>query len=138
MDSVTALAPSAAARYQGTARSPDDPARGQAAAANAQQPPTPATTVTLSRRAQELAARGVASTAVLPLLVAHEVVGVIALFADEAGFFDDDEMHLLTDLAGDIGFAMDHLDKEERLNYLAYYDDITGLPNRTLFLERSG
>ena len=57
MDSVTALAPSAAARYQGTARSSDDPARGQAAAANAQQPPTPATTVTLSRRAQELAAR---------------------------------------------------------------------------------
>ena len=45
---------------------------------------------------QELAARGVASMAVLPLLVAHEVVGVIALFADEAGFFDDDEMHLLT------------------------------------------
>ena len=57
MDSVTALAPSVAARYQGTARSLDDPARGQAAAANAQQPPTPATTVTLSRRAQELAAR---------------------------------------------------------------------------------
>ena len=84
-----------------------------------------------------LAARGVASMAVLPLLVANDVVGVLALFADEIGFFDDAEMRLLTELAGDIGFAMDHLNKEERLSYLAYYDEITGLPNRTLFLERS-
>ncbi|MBX9834362.1 MAG: GGDEF domain-containing protein, partial [Burkholderiaceae bacterium] len=84
-----------------------------------------------------LSQRGIASIAVLPLLVANDVVGVLALFADEIGFFDDAEMRLLTELAGDIGFAMDHLDKEERLTYLAYYDDITGLPNRTLFLERS-
>ncbi|UCU97346.1 EAL domain-containing protein [Acidovorax radicis] len=87
---------------------------------------------------QQLAECGVASMAVLPLLVAHQVVGVIALFADEIGVFDDDEMRLLTELAGDIGFAMDHLDKEDRLSYLAYYDEITALPNRTLFLERSG
>lgn len=87
---------------------------------------------------QQLSERGVASMAVLPLLVAHEVVGVLALFADEVGFFDDAELRLLTELAGDISFAMDHLDKEDRLSYLAYYDEITGLPNRTLFLERSG
>ncbi|MGB4360022.1 MAG: bifunctional diguanylate cyclase/phosphodiesterase, partial [Rhodoferax sp.] len=31
---------------------------------------------------------------------------------------------------------MDHLDKQERLNYLAYYDVLTGLANRSLFLER--
>ncbi|MBV7454717.1 EAL domain-containing protein [Acidovorax sp. sif1233] len=85
-----------------------------------------------------LAQRGVASLAMLPLVVAHEVVGVLALFSEEVGFFDEAEMKLLTELAGDIGFALDHLDKEDRLSYLAYYDEITGLPNRTLFLERAG
>lgn len=86
----------------------------------------------------QLAACGVAAMVVLPLLASAQVVGVMALFADEKGFFDEAEMRLLTELAGDVGFAMDHLDKEERLSYLAYYDDITGLPNRNLFLERAG
>lgn len=82
------------------------------------------------------AAAGVRAIAVLPLLVAEEAVGVLALYASERGFFQEEEMKLLTELAGDIGFAMDHLDKQERLNYLAYYDALTGLANRTLFLER--
>lgn len=82
------------------------------------------------------AAAGVRAIAVLPLLVADKAVGVLALYAGEKDFFQDEEMKLLTELAGDIGFAMDHLDKQERLNYLAYYDALTGLANRTLFLER--
>jgi diguanylate cyclase (GGDEF)-like protein len=84
----------------------------------------------------KLKALSVASMAVLPLLVADEVVGVMALFSDEASFFDATEMKLLGELAGDISFALDHLEKSDRLNYLAYYDDITTLPNRTLFLDR--
>nr|WP_315431520.1 EAL domain-containing protein [uncultured Albidiferax sp.] len=78
------------------------------------------------------------SIAVLPLMVADRVVGLLALYTIEARFFDDEEMKLLTELAGDIGFALDHLEKAEKLNYLAYYDEITGLPNRTLFLEHVG
>ena len=31
---------------------------------------------------------------------------------------------------------MDHLKKEERLNYLAFFDAVTDLPNRALFLDR--
>jgi diguanylate cyclase (GGDEF)-like protein len=73
---------------------------------------------------------------VLPLIVAGEAEGALALYAHETDFFQEDEMHLLTELAGDIAFAIDHIKKQEQLNYLAYYDVLTGFANRTLFLER--
>lgn len=86
--------------------------------------------------AKECAASGIFSTAVLPLIVAGEVTGVFTLLAGEPGYFDDEEMLLLQELAGDISFALDHIAKEERLSYLAYYDVLTGLANRALFLAR--
>jgi diguanylate cyclase (GGDEF)-like protein/PAS domain S-box-containing protein len=82
------------------------------------------------------AARGMRSFVSLPLLVGDEPVAVFHLHAAEAGFFDEAEMKLLRDLASNISFAIDHIDKQERLDYLAYYDALTGLANRNLFLER--
>jgi diguanylate cyclase (GGDEF)-like protein len=76
------------------------------------------------------------SLALLPLIVAGEAVGTLALAAPEIGFFDDEELRLLQELAGDISFAFDHIAKAEALDYLAYYDTLTGLANRTLFHER--
>ncbi|WP_413439411.1 EAL domain-containing protein [Sulfuriferula sp. GW1] len=88
-----------------------------------------------SLRAEALQ-RGYRSVAVFPLLLGDQAVGVFVLYAPEAGVFDAEEMRLLVEMAGDISFALDNLKKEERLNYLAYYDAVTGLPNRTLFLDR--
>jgi diguanylate cyclase (GGDEF)-like protein/PAS domain S-box-containing protein len=79
---------------------------------------------------------GYRSSALLPLLVDGELTGVFALYADETGVFDDEEIKLLSELAGDISFALSYIRKEERLNSLAYYDALTGLPNRTLFKDR--
>lgn len=87
----------------------------------------------LRSRALEL---GFRSLVVLPLLIADEAVGVLALYAGELRFFDHEEMKLLHELAGDIAFALDHIEKEAKLDYLAYYDQVTGLANRTLFHER--
>lgn len=88
------------------------------------------------RFSRERVERGILSMAVMPLVVSGAVEGVLCLFAHEEGFFDEGEMRLLNELAGDIAFALDHIEKVERLDYLAYYDEITGLPNRTLFLDR--
>jgi len=85
---------------------------------------------------KELAQRGINSLAIIPLIVGGEAVGVVALYAAETGFFDEEEMKLLDELAGDIAFALDHIEKSERLDYVAYYDVLTGLANRTLFNER--
>ena len=79
---------------------------------------------------------GIHSMAVFPLMVSDEPVGVFALYASEIDFFHGEELKLLTELTGDIAFAIDHLEKQERLTYLAYYDALTGLANQNLFLER--
>jgi PAS domain S-box-containing protein/diguanylate cyclase (GGDEF)-like protein len=84
----------------------------------------------------ESAQRGIRSTAYMPLLVGDDVLGVLALYSGETGFFDEAEMRLLEELAGDIAFAIDHIEKAARADYLAYYDPLTGLANRALFIER--
>ncbi|HEX5683109.1 MAG TPA: EAL domain-containing protein [Ideonella sp.] len=90
----------------------------------------------LARTLDDAGATGLRAAACLPLVVADRSVGVLTLLADETGVFDNDEVKLLQDLAGDISFALDHLAKEEQLNYLAYYDALTGLANSALLHER--
>ena len=95
-----------------------------------------ATDPSIAALSDELLRRGHRSLACFPLMVAGRPEAVIALFAGEPNAFDTEEMRLLSELAGNISFAVDHVEKQDRLNYLAYYDELTGLANRSLFLER--
>jgi diguanylate cyclase (GGDEF)-like protein/PAS domain S-box-containing protein len=85
---------------------------------------------------RESLARGFRSQMAMPLVVDNQAIGVLVLYAAEPGFFDYEELKLLKDLAGDISFALDYIDKEERLTYVSYYDTLTGLANRQLFFDR--
>jgi diguanylate cyclase (GGDEF)-like protein/PAS domain S-box-containing protein len=72
----------------------------------------------------------------MPIRLEGRVAGVLALYASESRVFDADEMKLLGELAGDISFALEYLSKKERLDYFAYFDPLTGLPNRALCTDR--
>jgi len=79
---------------------------------------------------------GVRSMAIFPLLIGEEVAGILSLYASESQFFHEEELKLLSQLANDVAFAIDHIERKTRLDYLAYYDVLTGLANRALFLDR--
>jgi diguanylate cyclase (GGDEF)-like protein len=90
----------------------------------------------LGEQRGEMLARGYRSLAALPIVVDGRPLAVFVLHAGETGFFDEEEVALLNELAADISFALENMGKEEKLNYLAYYDPLTGLANRDLYRER--
>jgi len=85
---------------------------------------------------EELLRRGYRAQGCFPLKSAGRPVAVLVLLGAEAGCFDDDETRLLCEMADDISFAIDHIEKQDQITYLAYYDVLTGLANRVLFLQR--
>jgi GAF domain-containing protein len=56
---------------------------------------------------------GYRSHASFPLKVDAQVVGIFNLYSSEPGFFDEDEIKLLDELAMDIGFALELNRREE-------------------------
>ncbi|MFM2360115.1 MAG: hypothetical protein RLY16_2108, partial [Bacteroidota bacterium] len=55
------------------------------------------------------------SLIVLPLQRKNELTGCLALYSEEVGFFDIEEIDLLTKVAADISFAMENLKTENEL-----------------------
>jgi diguanylate cyclase (GGDEF)-like protein/PAS domain S-box-containing protein len=82
--------------------------------------------------------RGYLSGVCVPFVVDDSVVAAIVLYAMTRDFFDGEELALLNELAADVSFALDAIEKQKQLEYLSYYDKLTGLANRSLFIERLG
>lgn len=86
--------------------------------------------------ADEIIPHGARSAAAFPLEGGDDSHGLLAMYSTEPGFFDEQELMLLKELAEDLSFAMQFIRNEERLNYLAYHEPITGLNNRVaMYIE---
>ncbi len=100
--------------------------------------PSPGSTIEPWRM---LAQQGVCgSLVVLPLLpsVHSDPIGVLGVYAQRASGFDVQEIAMLEELAGDIGFAIRAFEQRELLQHHLTTDADTGLPNRVAFIDRLG
>ena len=86
---------------------------------------------------------GFSASASLPLHKEGVVVGAFTLYSGEVNSFDESARNLLVEMATDISFALDnfqHKSRHERaaeeIEHLAFYDPLTGLPNRRLLHDR--
>lgn len=73
---------------------------------------------------------GFGSVIALPLALGGNVLGALVLHSKEANVFDIDEVTLLGELADNISFALEYLEKETKVRDMAYHEPVTGLPNR--------
>ena len=55
---------------------------------------------------------GFKSAISVPLIVSDEVIGAFTLYSNEIGFFDEEEIKLLEEMAMDISFALEFYNKE--------------------------
>jgi diguanylate cyclase (GGDEF)-like protein/PAS domain S-box-containing protein len=85
----------------------------------------------------DLLRHGFRSFAALPLLVSGVPSVLVTFLSSHPGFFDGEETRLLGELADNLSFALDHIGTSQRLDFLAYHDGLTGLPNRELLLDRA-
>lgn len=62
---------------------------------------------------EEWKRRGFRASAALPVKSGGQVAGVLNVYADEAGIFEEKELALLAEAAADIAFALDNLAREQ-------------------------
>src|SRR6195256_2101957 len=85
---------------------------------------------------KELIAAGVRSLACLPLRVDNTPVGAFLCGTGASAVIGQDELLLLEEVASNLSFALQYLDKQEAVHFLSYFEPLTGLAKRALFCER--
>lgn len=86
---------------------------------------------------EQLTQQGVKSAIVIPIEENEQMLGFMGL--DSVGSFNawsKYHIKLLKILSNLLADGLIRINSEKRIEYMAYYDHLTGLPNRTLFSDR--
>src|SRR5258708_6228492 len=83
-----------------------------------------------------LIAASVRSLACLPLRIDGTPVGSFLCGTSTTGVIGQEELLLLEEVASNLSFALQYLDKQDAVRFLSYFEPLTGLAKRALFCER--
>jgi len=83
-----------------------------------------------------LTAEGLKSGVEVVIPTSEGAFGVLGAYSRDAAALGRDDASFLTAIATSLGTAIGRKRSEERLAYVAQFDSLTGLPNRTLFRDR--
>ncbi|MGH8291027.1 MAG: EAL domain-containing protein [Steroidobacteraceae bacterium] len=75
---------------------------------------------------------------VLPIFLDKTAVGVLVVAAPDSGTLGEEELGMLREVASNLSFALQYLQKDSRVRFLSHFDAQTGLAKRSLFCERIG
>jgi len=81
-------------------------------------------------------AMGFTSVVAVPLTMDGARIGALTLASRESATVHEEELLLLQDIAASLSLALQYLQKEDTVQFLAYFDALTGLAKRSLFCER--
>ncbi len=82
-----------------------------------------------------LASEGARLFIALPIRAKDDLVGIIALGRSSLDAWDPDQLLQVRRLADQAAIGLSHMRMFEQTRFLAYYDSLTGLPNRVRFRQ---
>ncbi len=74
----------------------------------------------------------------LPIMQEEHLLGVLTLYLPAGHAYSDDEARFLKRVADVFGLGIVQREAAERIEFQAYHDALTGLPNRRMLQERMG
>jgi diguanylate cyclase (GGDEF)-like protein len=96
----------------------------------------------LPRLREQVRAHGCSAVTALPLEVEGRIIGAMTVLDVEPEAFGPAEVELLSELGADLSYGIAslrirarHREAEATIERLAFYDRLTGLPNRTLLMQ---